>query len=206
MFATACATTSSPSVDDIVASNLAARGGKERIQALNSIRASGTATDPAGRVAHIVREVKRPGMFRLEFNFQGTTSVFAHDGNIGWQVAPLQNQFEPMGITSEKDAASGDDQRDMRPAGRLKQKGHVVTLMGREPSTAGHLQLKVEMKGGGVRTTMWTSRRTRSSLDVTRMIQRHPTVLATSTGSRSASADSRSRTRSKPTSKIGRRC
>ena len=40
----------------------------------------------AGRVALVTREVQRPGMFRLEFSYQGTTSVFANDGTAGWQI------------------------------------------------------------------------------------------------------------------------
>src|SRR4051794_23471312 len=90
-----CASTSMPTVDDIVASNLAARGGAERIHALQSIRESGKMTGPAGRTAQIVREIKRPDLFRLEFSFQGATSVFAYDGKSAWQIAPLQSQFEP---------------------------------------------------------------------------------------------------------------
>ena len=54
-------------VDEIVASNIAARGGLERILALDSIRATGTATASGGRVAKVVQEIKRPGYYRLEF-------------------------------------------------------------------------------------------------------------------------------------------
>ena len=54
---------STPSpVDEIVASNLAARGGKARLQALRSIRETGTVTASGGRVARVVREIKRPGL------------------------------------------------------------------------------------------------------------------------------------------------
>jgi hypothetical protein len=63
-------------VDEIVASNLAARGGRDRIRALRSIRETATATASGGRVARVVREIKRPGFFRLEFSYQGPTSVF----------------------------------------------------------------------------------------------------------------------------------
>ena len=126
---TAC---SSPSpVDEIVASNLAARGGKERIQALCSIRETGTVTASGGRVAQVVREIKRPGLFRLEFSYQGTTSVFAHDGENGWQVAPLQGQFEPQTVEAEIDAAAGADQRDIEgPLVDWREKGRTVELVG----------------------------------------------------------------------------
>ena len=178
--APACASTPSPTVDDIVASNLEARGGKARIQALQSIRETGTVTGPGGRVARIMREIKKPALFRLEFTFQGTTSVFANDGNRGWQVAPLQGQFEPLAMPPEKDAAAGADQRDLEgPLVDWKQKGHVVTLAGRE-SVGGRdaFKLKVEMRGGRVRydyVDAASHQVIRS--DVTRIVQGRPTVL-----------------------------
>src|SRR5262245_843269 len=68
---TACSWPTSSSVDKIVDANLAARGGKDRLQALRSVRQTGTITASDGRVARIVREIQRPGLFRLEFTYQG---------------------------------------------------------------------------------------------------------------------------------------
>jgi outer membrane lipoprotein-sorting protein len=143
---------SSPSpVDEVVASNLAARGGKARIQALHSIRETGTATASDGRVSRVVLEIKRPGLFRLQFSYQGTTSVFAYDGKTGWQVAPLQGQFEPQAMPPEAEPAV--DQRDIEgPLVDWREKGHVVELVGREKLPGGEaFKLKVALKGGGVR-------------------------------------------------------
>lgn len=153
---TACSSpspSSPPSVDEIIDAHLAARGGKDRIQALRSIRETGTVTASDGRVARVVREIQRPGQFRLEFTYQGTTSVFANDGNAGWQIAPLQGQFEPRAMPPETDAAGGTDQRDIEgPLLDWKKKGHVVELAGRE--TLGDVEvdkLRVVLEGGGVR-------------------------------------------------------
>jgi len=154
LLAALLAACSSPSpVDEVVASNLAARGGKARLQALRSIRETGTVTASGGRVARVVREIKRPGMFRLEFTYHGTTSVFAHDGTTGWQVAPLQGQFEPKEMPPEADSAAGVDQRDVEgPLVDWREKGHVVELLGREKLPGGEaFKLKVTLKGGAVR-------------------------------------------------------
>ena len=62
------------------------------MQALQSLRFSGKATASGGRVARVTLELKRPHLYRLEFRSQGTTSVFAHDGEIAWQVAPLEDR------------------------------------------------------------------------------------------------------------------
>jgi hypothetical protein len=171
----------SPSpVDEIVAANLTARGGRERIEALRSIRESGTATASGGRVAHLVREVKRPGMFRLEFSYQGTTSVFANDGETGWQVAPLQGQFEPQVVAPEVDAAGGVDQADVEgPLVGWREKGHSVELIGRETLPSGEaFKLKLTLAGGAIRydyVDVATHQVVRS--DVTRIIRGRPVQL-----------------------------
>jgi len=143
---------SSP-VDEIVASNLVARGGKETIQALRSFRATGTATASGGRVARVVYEIKRPGLFRLEFSSQGTKSVYAHDGETGWQVAPLEGQFEPQPTTPDTDHGFGSDERDIEgPLVDWREKGHVVELVGRETLPLGQaFKLKVTLDDGSTR-------------------------------------------------------
>jgi outer membrane lipoprotein-sorting protein len=148
------ASCSSPSpVDEVVAAHLAARGGTERIRALRSIREAGTATASGGRVARVVREIKRPGLCRLEFSAQGTTSVFANDGETAWQVAPLQGVFEPQVVPPEADLAGGVDQRDIEgPLVDWREKGHLVELAGRESLPGGEVfKLKVTLKGGAIR-------------------------------------------------------
>jgi len=148
---TAC---SSPSpVDEIVTSNLAARGGKENIKAVQSIRQTGRATASGGRVAKVVYEIKRPGLFRLEFRSQGTTAVFAHDGEIGWQVDPRAGVFEPQSVTPEIDSEAGIDERDIE--GHLvdwREKGHAVELLGTEILPGGEaFKLKVTLNDGATR-------------------------------------------------------
>jgi len=167
-------------VDEIVASHLAARGGQEKLQALRSIRETGTVTASDGRVARVVREIERPGLFRLEFVFQGTTSVFAHDGRQGWQVAPLQGKFEPELVPPEIDSAGGVDQRDLEgPLVDWREKGHVVELAGREILPGGEaFKLKVTLKGGAVRWD-YVDVKTRQVVrsDVPRMVRGRQMIL-----------------------------
>jgi len=174
----ACATPSE--VDEIVASNLAARGGKDRIQGLQSIRQTAKVTASGGRLARMIREVKRPGLFRLEFLSQGTTSVFANDGKVGWQVAPLQGQFEPQTTTPENDAAAGVDQRDIEgPLVDWHKKGHIVELMGRETLPCGEaFKLKVTLSDGAIRHDyIDVASRLIVRSDVTRLMEGRPEQL-----------------------------
>jgi outer membrane lipoprotein-sorting protein len=140
-------------VDQIVDAHLAARGGVERIQALQSIRATGTATASGGRIARVMQEMKRPGFYRLEFSSQGTKAVFAHDGEIGWQVAPMRGIFEPQAITPDHDSEAGIDERDIEgPLLNWREKGHTVELVGRETLPSGEAdKLKVTLADGEIR-------------------------------------------------------
>ncbi len=100
----------------------------------------------------MVQEIKRPGFYRLEFSSQGTTAVFAHDGEIGWQVAPLQGIFEPEPISPENDSEAGIDERDIEgPLVDWREKGHTVELVGRETLPGGEAdKLKVTLADGGI--------------------------------------------------------
>jgi hypothetical protein len=140
-------------VDEIIDSNIEARGGQERIQALRSFRAVGTATASGGRVAKVVYEMKRGGFFRLEFSSQGLTSVFAHDENGNWEVDPLEGQFDPRRTSPETTSAMGVGERDIE--GHFvdwREKGHTVELLGRESLAGGEaFKLKTTLEDGMVR-------------------------------------------------------
>jgi len=148
--AAGCARPKPSPVDEIVASHLAARGGEAKLKALRSIRESGKVRSSDGRVARVVREIERPDLYRLEFTYQGTTSVFAHDREGGWQVAPLQGEFEPRRVEGEQDAAGGADQRDLEgPLVGWREKGHKVELAGKETLPAGEAyKLQIQLRDG----------------------------------------------------------
>ncbi len=144
-----------PTVDEIVARHVAARGGREALANLRTLRMTGHATAGPGREAIVRREIARPGRIRTEFEFQGMTGVFAWDGSVGWRVSPLDGSFEPEPLPAE-DAAVAAEQADIEgPLVDWKAKGHVVELVGSEalPGGPAH-ELKITLKSGGVRR-MW---------------------------------------------------
>lgn len=141
-----------PTVDEIVAAHVAARGGAERIHALRSMRATGLAYASGGRVAPVVREIERPGRIRLEITYQGLTGVYAHDGEAGWQVAPLEGRFDPEPLPAAV-AAPSVDQLDIEgPLVDWREKGHEVTLAGRaEVGGRPAWELDLRLAGGAAR-------------------------------------------------------
>jgi hypothetical protein len=171
-------------VDEIVAKHLAARGGAERIAAIESLRMTAKARAEGGREAVVVREVKRPDRIRLEFTAQGVTGVYAYDGARGWRVSPFDGELEPGPMPPESTRSAVEWSDIGGPLVDWKAKGHRVELAGRE-SLEGHeaWKLKVTLKSGDVRYLYLD---VRSFLHVrteaTRKVAGHPVETETTFG------------------------
>jgi hypothetical protein len=171
-------------VDEIVARHVAARGGREALAAVRTLRMTGRATAGPGRQAIVRREIARPGRIRTEFVFQGTTGVYAWDGTAGWRVSPLDGRLEPEPLTDE-DAALAAEQSDVDgPLVDWKAKGHAVELVGKEALAGGPAhRLKVTLKSGAVRH-VWLDAATGHVVRTasTRTLRGHEVALETSFG------------------------
>ena len=77
---------SAQTLDEVLAKNFKAKGGLDKIKAVQTIRMTGTMTVGPGIEAPFVLEQKRPNMLRMEFIVQGMTVVQAYDGKVGWQL------------------------------------------------------------------------------------------------------------------------
>src|SRR5438477_9610154 len=144
-------------LDELLAKNLAARGGAANVQKLQTLRLTGRAVFSGmgrggGKIEMAWAQVqKRPGKFRSEVTRQGLTAVQAWDGKEGWKLAPFQGRREP-------ERASQDDARalaqDADLEGRLiawREKGSKVEYLGVEDvdGTPAH-KLRVALKDGDV--------------------------------------------------------
>lgn len=140
-----------PTVDEIVARHVAARGGRAALRALRTVRMSGYTSAGPGRMI-VRREIARPGRIRTEIEFQGTTGVYAWDGKTGWRVSPLDGSLEAQPLPPEE-ALGLAEQADLEgPLVDWKAKGHKVELVGTDTLDGGPAhQLKVTLKSGGVR-------------------------------------------------------
>jgi hypothetical protein len=170
-----------PTVDDIVAGHVAARGGREALAAVRTLRMTGRALAGPGREAIVRREIARPDRIRTEFVFQGTTGVYAWDGGAGWRVSPLDGSLEVEALPAE-DAASAAELADIDgPLVDWKAKGHTLELAGSTmlPGGAAH-ELKLTLKSGGVRR-VWVDATTSLvvRLESTRRLRGHEVALET---------------------------
>jgi hypothetical protein len=171
-------------LDEILARHLAARGGREALAAVRTLRMSGTATAGPGRQALVRREIARPGRIRTEFVFQGTTGVYAWDGYVGWRVSPLDGRPEPEPLPEEEAVVAAEQADIDGPLVDWKAKGHFVELVGRDtlPGGPAH-RLKLAMKAGAVRE-VWLDASTGLvvRMSSTRRLRRREVVLETEFG------------------------
>lgn len=145
-------------VDEVIAKNLEARGGKDKIGAVQSARLTGRMTmsgpDGEGMEAPLIVVWKRPNMVRMELTLQGMTGVQAYDGKNGWAVMPFlgKQDPEPMAADELKDVADMGDLLE-GPLYDYAAKGHQVELVGQENVEATPAyKLELTKKNGDVLT------------------------------------------------------
>ena len=121
----------SPTVDEIVARNLAAKGGAEKLRAVTSVKMT-VRVKGAGGVMRSVSWAKRPNMMRRENTTDGQTFVFGFDGKTVWAINPLTGT-RAREITGPQADMTRQDAGDFDSVLLdYKDKGHTVELVGTE--------------------------------------------------------------------------
>jgi hypothetical protein len=136
-------------VDEIVARHIEARGGYERIKAIQTLKIARTIATPFNDVK-VVMYRKRPALLRVEQGPAGQPAVpRGVTADSAWDV--VQGKVVPRPAHAFPDARDIDADFD----GYLvdwKEKGHAVAFEGRESLPGGDvLKLKVTTRGGTVR-------------------------------------------------------
>jgi outer membrane lipoprotein-sorting protein len=130
--ATALAQT--PTVDEIVAKAMTARGGLDKLRAVNTMKMTGKVT-MQGRELPITVIAKRPNLMRQEMTIDGSRVVSAFDGTKVWVVNPMLGINQPR----EMSGPMADEMRDQPifggPLVGYKERGETLELVG--PSTVG---------------------------------------------------------------------
>ena len=143
---------SAQTAEEIVAKYIKTVGGADKIQAVKTLRRTGTFNGGGGFEAPIVEENKRNNMVRQEFSLQGLTAVNAYDGNTGWKIEPWQGKkdAEPLGEEEMKQIVEDSDFDG--PLVNYQQKGNKVEFVGMEPvEGTDAFKLKVTVRSGDVR-------------------------------------------------------
>ncbi len=136
--------------EELVAKNIQAKGGLEKIKAIQSVRMSGP-QDNDGFKAAVTQENKRPDLVRETFALQGMTSIQAYDGASGWQVRPFGGRKDPE-LMGEEDLRSLLLDADFDgPLVDYKEKGNKVESLGHDIVDGDDAyKLKVTLKNGDI--------------------------------------------------------
>jgi outer membrane lipoprotein-sorting protein len=133
----AAASAQTPSVDDIVNKTMAARGGLDKLRAVNTMKMIGKVS-MQGRDFPITVMAKRPNLMIQEMTIDGTRVVSAFDGDKVWVVNPILGINEPQ----EMSGAMADEIRDQSifdgPLVGYKERGETLELVG--PNTVGDVK------------------------------------------------------------------
>src|SRR5262245_31932716 len=117
-------------LDEIVAKNVAARGGAQKLAAVQSLRLSGRIQFAVGVSGPFTLERKRPNAMRAEFTLDGARGVQAFDGKLAWAMAPGDPAVEAL---QSPESGEVEEQADIDgPLVGWKAKGHALELLGRE--------------------------------------------------------------------------
>lgn len=137
--------------DEIINKHLQARGGKDKIKAVQATRMTGKMVLGQGMEAAFSRDLVRPNKMRLEFTLQGMTGIQAYDGQSGWSVMPFMGKTEPEKMSDDEIKLVADEADIDGILVDYKEKGHQVEYVGKEDveGTPAY-KLKVTKKNGDV--------------------------------------------------------
>ncbi len=136
--------------DELVAKNLQAKGGLEKIKAIKSLRMSGK-IDAGGFTAKVAQEAKVPDLLRQSFTIQGMTQIEAYDGSVGWKISPFEGRRDPELLGEDEMRGLVESADFYGPLVDFKEKGNTVEYLGHEAIDGDDaLRLKVTLKNGDI--------------------------------------------------------
>ncbi|MGH8140331.1 MAG: LolA family protein [Steroidobacteraceae bacterium] len=120
--------------DELVNKNIEAKGGLDKLHAIQTLRLSGKLLLNGGSLElGYVTLVKRPGSIRYEALLQGLMQIQAYDGTQAWQINPFQGRKEAEKLSVDDAKGLGEDALDF--SGTLvdyKSKGYTLDYLGTE--------------------------------------------------------------------------
>jgi len=138
---------------ELAAKNVEAKGGLDKIDAIKSLRLSGTLRVNGDSVElALVTLVKRPHSIRSDATLQSLTLVQAYDGTQAWQINPFQGRKDAERMSPDDAKGFGEDAADFDGVLVVYQKkGYTLDYLGTEDvdGTEAH-KLRVTRPNGDV--------------------------------------------------------
>jgi len=141
-----------PTLDELVAKNIEAKGGADALRALQSLKLTGKMLVQQGQIELAYNQTKkRPGEVRTEATLQGMTMVQSYDGKDGWKIWPFQGRKDPEKMSADDVKSLIEDAEIDGPLVDWKAKQSTLEYLGTEDvdGTLAH-KIKVVRKNGDV--------------------------------------------------------
>ena len=140
--------------DEIVKKALDARGGINKIKAVQSERISGRISFSHGLEGTVVLELKRPHKLHSEITVEGQKILRVYDGkSAGWTVNPFDENKEAQAMSAEELKGMPDEADLDGPLVDYRAKGTQIELIGKEDLDGKPVyRLKLTNKNGDVRS------------------------------------------------------
>jgi outer membrane lipoprotein-sorting protein len=142
------AAASAQTADEILAKVLAARGGADKLRAIDSERVSGQISfgDVSGP---FVVELKRPLKMHMQLTVQNQTMVRVYDGKQGWANNPFAGKVDPAAMSEEELKNITEESDFDGPLLDYKSKGNQIELVGKDKFEGKDVwRLKLTTKNG----------------------------------------------------------
>ncbi|MGH8157404.1 MAG: hypothetical protein ACREPQ_04750 [Rhodanobacter sp.] len=137
--------------DELVAKNIDARGGLDKIHAIKTLKLEGKLRIGGQFELTLAEYKKAPDSVRNEATIQGLTQIQAWDGKDAWQISPFQGRRDPEKMSGDDAKSLSDDAAIGGPLVDWQAQGSKLDYLGTEDidGTEAH-KLKVTRKNGDI--------------------------------------------------------
>lgn len=136
--------------EELVAKNLQAHGGVEKIKAIHSYKLTGK-FQQGSFTAQVSQEAKAPDSIREVFTIQGMSQIQAYDGSTGWQISPFQGRRDPEMLGEDDLRDISEDADFYGPLLDYKERGNTVEYLGKDTVDGDDVyRLKITLKNGDI--------------------------------------------------------
>ena len=144
--------TQAQTADEIVNKSIVARGGLDKIKAIQTVRLTSKITLGQSMEGKLIVDLKRPGKLREEVSMNGGTMIRTTDGSSGWSLNQFAGQDAAVPISADEMTTMEQKADFDRPLVDYKAKGNQIELLGKEKiNEKDAYKLKITLKGGAVR-------------------------------------------------------
>jgi len=141
---------SAQTAEELVAKNILAHGGLEKIKSIRTLRMTGRMQSGSFQ-AQVGQDSMAPDLMRQTFTVQGMTEIEAYDGTVGWKISPFEGRKDPELLGEDELRPLLEDADFYGPLVDYQTKGSRVEYLGHDTVDGDDAyKLKVTLKNGDI--------------------------------------------------------